>query len=117
MPFAVELYFDDTGVAAIRRLWDALERAGIGSLASAGHRRHVPHLSLTVCDEMDVDAAVGALRGVASGCPSIAVDMPYVGAFAGAANVVFAGVTLSDELLGLHALCRKAVSAVSSSTW
>ena len=117
MPFAAELYFDEDGEAAVRGLWDALEAAGVGSLATAGHGRHIPHLSLTVCDEMDVDAAAAGLQAVASGYPSLIVDLSHVGVFAGEANVVFAGVTLTDELLGLHALCRKALSPVSSSTW
>jgi hypothetical protein len=121
VPYAVALYFDEAGEAAVRRLWSAIEEVGIPSLATVGHGRHVPHLTLKVSDEIDVDAARGALAQAASTFRAPQVTLGFVGVFAGRpdadAQVVVAGAVLSDELLGLHALARKAVSAMSSPTW
>jgi hypothetical protein len=41
---AVCLLFDPDTDRAIRQLWATLEDAGIGTLLSHTHRRHVPHL-------------------------------------------------------------------------
>jgi len=58
------LLLDDAADRAVRRLWGRLEQAGVPTLLSHTHGRHVPHLtlaSLTSCDLEDVRAALTAL--------------------------------------------------------
>jgi 2'-5' RNA ligase len=121
VPYAVEIEFDEAGAAAVRRLWAAIEDAGVGSLATATHRRHIPHLTLKVCDDIDVPAAVAALGQSTATTPAPVVTLGFVAVFAGPpdhdAAVVVAGAVVTDELLGLHAMVRKALSTVSSPTW
>lgn len=64
---AVCLLFDPETDRAIRRLWAALEAAGVGTLLSHTHRRHVPHLSYTVLRTFDVDAVAAAVRALPEG--------------------------------------------------
>lgn len=61
---AVCLLLDPDTDRAVRRLWAGLEAAGIRTLLTHTHRRHVPHLSYAVLRTFDEDlvaAAVGAL--------------------------------------------------------
>lgn len=55
MALAVCLLFDARTERAMRRLWLRLEDAGIPTLLSHTHGRHVPHLSYAVLRTFDVD--------------------------------------------------------------
>lgn len=61
MALAVCLLFDARTDRAIRQLWLRLEEAGIPTLHSHTHGRHVPHLSYAVLREFDVDAVHASL--------------------------------------------------------
>jgi len=62
MALAVCLLFDDRADAALRRLWDRMEDAGIASLATHTHGRHVPHLSYASLLSADRLAVLDALQ-------------------------------------------------------
>ena len=80
MALAVCLLFDPETDRAIRRLWAALEEAGIGTLLTHTHRRHVPHLSYAVLRSFDVEAVTAAVEGLAGG-PTAEVRFDAVGLF------------------------------------
>src|SRR5438067_6858832 len=117
MAWSVELMLDDAGDAAVRGLWAALEVVGIPSLATATHRQHVPHISLTVCDELDVDTAAASLADAFENRRGADLSLGFAGAFPGPPPVVFAGVISTDDLLNLQATVRKAISPCASSVW
>lgn len=77
---AVCLLFDPETDRAIRRLWTALEEAGIGTLLSHTHRRHVPHLSYAVLRTFDVEAVTEVVEGLTGG-PALEVRFDAVGLF------------------------------------
>jgi 2'-5' RNA ligase len=58
---AVCLLFDDRTDRALRSLWARLELLGVRTLLSHTHGRHVPHLSLAVLREYDVEAVLTAV--------------------------------------------------------
>src|SRR3954451_1948541 len=98
MAWSVELLLDDAGNSGVRRLWDALEAAGIPSLATATHRQHVPHISLTVCNELDTDAATAALADAFDTLRGSYLSLGFAGSSPGPPPVVFAGVVSTDDL-------------------
>lgn len=59
MGHAIELLFDPTTEAAIKGVWAQLETAGVPSLASWTHRRHRPHISLSVAGRIDISQLQG----------------------------------------------------------
>ena len=61
---AIEMWFSEEGDRRVRRLWLALEARGVKSLGTATHRKHVPHVSLTVMDRLPTqeDALTDAVR-------------------------------------------------------
>lgn len=77
---AVCLLFDPDTDRAIRQLWTALEDAGIGTLLSHTHQRHVPHLSYAVLRTFDVEAVAGVVGGLAGG-PALDLRFDAVGLF------------------------------------
>ena len=62
MAEGVILLFDDRAERIVHGLWNALEDAGIPSLATHTHRRHQPHVTLVVADRV-VPGGVAAIRG------------------------------------------------------
>jgi hypothetical protein len=117
MAFSVELMLDSEGDAGVRRLWDALEVAGVPSLATTGHHQHVPHISLTVCNELDVESATAALADAFDNRRGTDLTLGFAGAFPGPPPVVFAGVVSTDDLLALQHTARAAIRACASSVW
>ncbi|MGV0788630.1 2'-5' RNA ligase family protein [Mycolicibacterium sp. XJ2] len=69
MALAVCLLLNRRSERAIRGLWDRLEDAGVPSLRSHTHRRHLPHLSYAVLREWDGIAVVRALENLDGGGP------------------------------------------------
>ena len=117
MAFSVELMLDSEGDAAVRRLWDALEAVGVPSLASATHGQHVPHISLTVCNELDVEGATAALADAFDSRRGTDLELGFAGAFPGPPPVLFAGVVSTDDLLALQHTARAAIRPWASSVW
>ena len=66
---AVCLLFDERSERALRQLWQRLEGAGISSLQSHTHGRHVPHLSYAVLRTYDVAAVTAAVAALPDGGP------------------------------------------------
>lgn len=61
MTLSVCLLLDRASETRVRRLWDRLEEAGIATLATHTHGRHVPHLTFASLLSADLDPVVGAL--------------------------------------------------------
>ncbi len=61
MALAVCLLLDVRTEHAIRRLWERLEDAGVPTLLSHTHGRHVPHVSYAVLRSYDADKVSDAL--------------------------------------------------------
>ena len=80
MALAVCLLFDPDTDRAIRQLWAALEDAGIGTLLSHTHRRHVPHVSYAVLRTFDVDAVADVVGRLPAG-PALDLRFDAVGLF------------------------------------
>ena len=64
MALAICLLPDGPVDAAVRRLWLRLEEAGVPSLSSHTHRRHVPHLSYAALRRWDLEAVTSALEAL-----------------------------------------------------
>jgi hypothetical protein len=77
---AVCLVFDPVTDRAFRQLWARLESAGIRTLATHTHARHVPHLSYAVLRTFEVEAVAAAVAALPSAEP-IALRFDSVGLF------------------------------------
>lgn len=61
MALALSLLFDDRTEAVVRGLWRRLEEAGIPTLLTHTHGRHVPHLTYASLRSYDLPAVTEAL--------------------------------------------------------
>jgi hypothetical protein len=61
---AVCLLFDRRSERAVSGLWDRLERAGVPSLRSHTHGRHLPRVSYAVLQAWDLIAVSAAVAGL-----------------------------------------------------
>ena len=80
MSLAVCLLIDDPADAAIRELWRRLEEAGIPSLATHTHGRHVPHLTLAALRTYHVPDVQQALAALPTAAPHV-LHLDALGAF------------------------------------
>jgi len=99
MGHAIELLFDPTTEAAVKGLWARLETAGVPSLASRTHRRHRPHLSLSVAERIDAAQLEGARDFLAAMHLDVTLYAPAVFPRPG---VLYLSVVPTLALLQLH---------------
>ncbi len=112
--YALELFLDSVGDAAVRELWNRLEDAGLQSLATRSHRRHRPQVTLAVAEQFEVDDRA---RSLLEQTPGTELTMPVLGTFPGEAAVLFLGVTSNAALLNTHAALRAAIASGSAGLW
>ena len=80
MALAVCLLLDPSADAAVRGLWRRLEAAGIRTLLSHTHGRHVPHLTYAALRSHDLDTVTAVLSALPSGAP-LALHFDALGTF------------------------------------
>ncbi len=100
MSFAVEMYMDAENEAKIRRIWKFLAEAGIKSaMLEAGYR---PHVSLGVCEKLEVDGLAKELSSFAENISPFEMILSSIGLFHSSENVIFLGVTPTQKLLDIN---------------
>lgn len=100
MPCGAVVYFDEDTDAAIRRLWQVIEDAGLLSTIPA--LNYPPHLTLAACDDMDFDGLRARLPPFVASHPPMVVQFSGLGFFHGRIPVVYLTVTVTHALLDLH---------------
>lgn len=80
MTLAVCLLLDSRAEAALRRLWRRLEDAGVQTLLTHTHRRHVPHLTWAALRDYDLDAVRDALEALPQPSP-VSLHLDAFGTF------------------------------------
>lgn len=80
MALAVCLLLDPRADDAVRGLWRRLEAAGIPTLLSHTHGRHVPHLTYAALRSSDLNGTLAALSGLPAAA-AIPLHFDALGAF------------------------------------
>jgi hypothetical protein len=78
MAHAVEVFFDATTEATIRAVWARLEAAGVPSLATRRHRRHRPHISLSVAERIETEQIEDVRKRLAAAHLDVTLYSPAV---------------------------------------
>lgn len=91
----VVLWPDDESSLVVRHAWDELAKKGLPSLAGYTHRRHRPHVSLTVGQDLPVEEALRLLGAVPA--KSLRLLVESAGVFPG--GVLFLACVATQELL------------------
>jgi 2'-5' RNA ligase len=81
-------------------MWQAIASAGLPS-AMLG-LNYPPHLSLMLCEDIDMDGVRQVLPGFIARQPPIALDFPALGFFPGEEGVIYLAPTVNRELLDFH---------------
>ncbi len=111
MALSVCLLPEDSADRAVRRLWQRLEDAGVATLLSHTHGRHVPHLTLASLTSYDLDAVQTALTALSGGGPLVA-RLDALGMFP--RSRVWLAPTVTTALLERHRSVVEAVSATGA---
>jgi 2'-5' RNA ligase len=114
MAHAVELLFDPISETTVRDLWAQLERMGLPSLATRTHRRHRPHVSLTVADHIQL----GQLQGVHERLGALHLDVTlHSAAVFPRKGVLYLNVVPTLALLQLHEDVQWALRDATVGLW
>lgn len=108
MAYLVEAYLDPEADAAVRRLWHVLNDAEVSDSNLRNDSR--PHLTLLTVPELDPNALLLALAGVAQR-PAFSLSLRGLGLFPGGRATLYLPPVPSAELLDLHRACGEAVVA------
>lgn len=111
MAYALELFFDPHAESTVRTLWANLEARGLRSMATAGHCRHRPHVSLLVAEQLTPEQARAAVEPLTE-ATDVVLRLGSVAVFPGRAGVVYLAVTPTRRLLRLHHALHTRLAAV-----
>lgn len=114
MPYAIEMFFDPESESKIRFLQDSLASAGVAAAPDPASR---PHVSLTVCDSVDIPAACHFLDQFAEATPSFPISLSSLGFFATVEPVAYLSPKVTPALLALHAEFSAAFAGISKGLW
>jgi 2'-5' RNA ligase len=114
MSFALQMFFDPAGEAAVRRMWERLERAGVPSLATRTHRQHRPHVTLAGAQRLALaGTAIEATRDLLGN----ELTLSTLGTFPGEQAVLLLGITVTAELLRTHCAVHAGIESASEDLW
>jgi 2'-5' RNA ligase len=111
MPFAIHLFFDPTTETTINQVWKNLAEPGIATYLYQSANR--PHITLAIYQKLDLTACEQLLQSIAAESPSLPVNFQYVGVFP-KTGAVFAGPTVTKNLLDLHHKIHETVQPISA---
>jgi 2'-5' RNA ligase len=114
MPYAVEMYFDETSTARVRELWERLADIGLSAMIDCGAR---PHVSLAVCEQLDLNAAAAIVEDFSAKVPSFPLSLVSYGMFPGAEYVVFLAPRITSPLLEWHGQFHEAILSAIAGMW
>lgn len=114
MPYAIEMYFDAETDIRIRALWEEFASIGASFMRDSGAR---PHVSLAVCESVDLPAATQLLDHFAGETSRFPIAFSSLGVFPAEAPVAFLAPKVTAELLALHARFFPAFAALARDCW
>jgi 2'-5' RNA ligase len=109
----IVLWPDEGAEATITRIWVDLAERHIPTLATEGHRRHRPHLSLVVAAELPSDAALRAVGRVPE--HRLPFSAESVGIFPN--GTLFLACVMSQGLLDEQRRVHRAVETLTVDPW
>ncbi len=115
MPFAIELFFDDSSDELIRDLWRRIAEAGFTSFLP--ENRNIPHVTLTVCEELDLARARLMIAELASTMAPMDQAFVSIGIFPYQYQTVFLGLRSSEPLLDVQKYCYAMLRECACKTW
>jgi hypothetical protein len=110
----VVIWPDAATSATVRRIWDVLAAHGLPSLATLTHRLHQPHCSLTIAENLPVEAALTAV-GAVPGRP-LPLRIESIGVFP-TMGTLFLAPVVTPELLAEQRRVHSAVTPHAEGPW
>ena len=100
MPFAVEMFFDETADKRVREVWDELAQANLTSSQIDGGYR--PHVTLGVFEGYTSPKFEDGLRFFTEKRGEFPIKFDYLGVFPRTEGVVYFGAVVTGQLLSIH---------------
>jgi hypothetical protein len=114
MSRGVVLWPDARTTTVVRELWALLSDHGLSSLATHSHRRHRPHCSLSVAEELPAEGALAAV-GVLPAAP-IPLLVESIGVFP-PSGALFLACVANEELLNEQRRVHRATKPLATDPW
>lgn len=115
MSFAIEMSLDPVSAETVRRVWRDLAVSGVTpGMHQSGAR---PHVTLGVCDRLDVEGCSRFLADFAAANPAPMVRFSSIGIFATDPAAVFLAPVVTADLLALHNRFHEWFREVAGDPW
>ena len=111
MALAVCLLLDESADATVRQVWSRLEAAGVPTLLSHTHGRHVPHLSYASLRSYDLDEVAARLAELPER-PPMSLHLDAFGTFR--RSRCWLAPALTSDLAERHAAVVSALTAAGA---
>lgn len=105
---------DTAASTTVRQIWNDLAARGLPSLAMRTHRRHQPHCSLTVAEDLPVDETLVAIGAVPS--RPLPLHIESVGVFP-TMGTLFLAPVVTAEMLAEQRRVHSAVAPHADRPW
>ena len=115
MGYAFELYFDAGSDEYFRSLWSRLDRLGFLSEDLRGDAG--PHISLSVCEELDPEKAFEETEAFCTAHPPFDLRFGFLGTFISDANVIFAAPSFTTDLRMIHDDFHRRFRTIQKKVW
>jgi hypothetical protein len=109
----VVLWPDRRTSQTIRDIWNLLVDHDVPSMATYSHRRHRPHVSLSVAEQLPVEEVLKVLGRV----PHVPLRLLIEGAGVFPGGFLYLACVPNDELLREQSRAHKAVRPLAISPW
>ena len=115
MGYAFEMYFDSVSERKIRAIWSELANKKLPVFMLDNACR--PHISLSVYDSINVDAANAILSAFCRTQSCFRLFLGFIGVFTTDENVVFAAPAMTEELMIIHRRFHDLSSDIDEKPW
>ena len=115
MPFAVEMFLDETTADVVRQTWQAVADADVAQYLNTSNAR--PHVTLAVAQNVDVPACDRLLAELAATTPIRSVTFSSLGVFPSESAVVFLAPVVTADLLAFHAAFHRRFADLAGEPW
>ena len=116
MKFAIEICLDDTTTNELINVWNFLHERGLAEPQTT-KRPYMPHISLVVTPNLDIEKFSGITREVAQRHSSFSLLFSHLGLFRSEKEILFVAPKVCNPLTELHLDVFNSVTNEGTNLW
>jgi 2'-5' RNA ligase len=115
MYYSIELLFDESSEAIVRKLWSGISDEKINDFMNLSNGD--PHISLVILETDEINNVIRIAEDYFSSVKQFEVTFDSVGSFPGDEGVVYLSPVITEHLLKIHKGLLEKLSHYSQNIW